>query len=36
VDLAKKDGVVIDWRIHARLGVPVTLLTLAVVWLCAA
>ncbi len=32
VDLAEKSGVTIDWRMHARLGVPVTLLTLAVVW----
>jgi Na+/H+ antiporter NhaD/arsenite permease-like protein len=36
VDLAKKEGVLIDWAIHARVGVPVTLLTLAVVWLCTA
>lgn len=36
VDLAKKEGVVIDWRIHARVGVPVTLLTLAMVWVCSA
>ncbi|MDD5028552.1 MAG: SLC13 family permease [Rhodoferax sp.] len=33
VDLAAKSGVLIDWRAHARIGVPVTLLTLAVVWL---
>jgi Na+/H+ antiporter NhaD/arsenite permease-like protein len=32
VDLAQKSGVVIDWRMHARVGVPVTLLTLGVVW----
>jgi len=32
-DLAAKSGVVIDWRGHARIGVPVTLLTLGVVWL---
>ena len=32
VDLARKEGVVIDWRMHARVGVPVTLLTLVVVW----
>ena len=32
VDLAQKCGVRIDWRLHARVGVPVTLLTLAVVW----
>jgi Na+/H+ antiporter NhaD/arsenite permease-like protein len=33
VDLAQKEGVAIDWRMHARVGVPVTLLSLAVVWL---
>jgi Na+/H+ antiporter NhaD/arsenite permease-like protein len=33
VDLAQKDGVLIDWRSHARVGVPVTLLTLAMLWL---
>jgi Na+/H+ antiporter NhaD/arsenite permease-like protein len=33
VDLAAKSGVVIDWRMHARIGLPVTLLTLGVVWL---
>jgi Na+/H+ antiporter NhaD/arsenite permease-like protein len=32
VDLAQKSGVVIDWRMHARVGVPVTLLTLGLVW----
>jgi len=32
VDLAQKSGIRIDWRIHARVGVPVTLLTLTVVW----
>ncbi len=32
VDLARKSGVAIDWRMHARVGVPVTLLTLALVW----
>lgn len=32
VDLAQKSGVTINWRMHARVGVPVTLLTLAVVW----
>ena len=30
VDLAARDGIVIDWRSHAALGVPVTLGTLAV------
>ena len=32
VDLAKKSGVTIDWRMHARVGVPVTLLTLGLAW----
>lgn len=32
VDLARKSGVMIDWRDHARIGVPVTLATLAVAW----
>ncbi len=32
VDLAQKSGIRIDWRMHARVGVPVTLLTLTVVW----
>ncbi len=30
VDAAKRRGVVIDWRQHARIGVPVTLVTMAV------
>lgn len=29
-DLAARDGIVIDWRAHAALGVPVTLASLAV------
>ena len=33
VDLAQKEGVLIDWRLHARVGFPVTLLTLALLWL---
>lgn len=35
-DLAARQGITIDWKTHARIGVPVTLLTLAVVagWLC--
>ena len=33
VDLAQKNGVTIDWRAHARIGLPVTGLTLAIVWL---
>lgn len=31
-DLARQQGIVIDWKKHAITGVPVTLLTLAVVW----
>lgn len=31
-DLAARQGVRIDWRQHAAVGLPVTLLTLAVVW----
>ncbi|OIQ69174.1 hypothetical protein GALL_492280 [mine drainage metagenome] len=33
VDLAQKNGVIIHWRDHARIGVPVTVLTLLLVWL---
>jgi len=33
VDLAKKSDIDIDWREHAKIGAPVTLATLAVVWL---
>jgi Na+/H+ antiporter NhaD/arsenite permease-like protein len=33
VDLAEKGGVVIDWRAHARIGLPVTLISLAILWL---
>jgi Na+/H+ antiporter NhaD/arsenite permease-like protein len=29
-DLARQQGVLIDWRTHARVGVPVTLASLAV------
>jgi len=25
-------GVAIDWRMHARVGVPITLLTLGLLW----
>ena len=32
-DLARKGGVTIDWKAHAAIGVPVTLLSLAAVWL---
>ena len=31
-DLARNAGITIDWRAHAAIGVPVTLLTLAIVW----
>jgi Na+/H+ antiporter NhaD/arsenite permease-like protein len=37
VDLADKAGITIDWKRHAAIGVPVTLLTLlslAVLWAC--
>jgi Na+/H+ antiporter NhaD/arsenite permease-like protein len=33
VDLAQREGVRIDWRLHARVGIPVTFLTLALLWL---
>jgi Na+/H+ antiporter NhaD/arsenite permease-like protein len=32
VDLAEKAGVRIDWGAHARVGVPVTLLSLGLLW----
>ena len=32
VDLARRSGVVIDVGAHARIGIPVTVLTLGVVW----
>lgn len=32
-DLARQQGVVIDWKRHAAVGVPVTLLSLGVVWI---
>lgn len=31
-DLARQQGIVIDWKRHAVTGIPVTLVTLAVVW----
>ena len=36
VDQARAQGVAIDWRAHARAGIPVTLATLAIagLWLC--
>ncbi|OYT92929.1 MAG: anion transporter [Burkholderiales bacterium PBB3] len=33
VDLARKSGIAVDWRQHAAVGIPVTLMTLAVVGL---
>ena len=30
IDAAAKQGVRIDWRTHARVGVPVTIATLAI------
>ncbi|MDP2006971.1 MAG: SLC13 family permease [Rubrivivax sp.] len=35
VDLADKAGIRIDWRRHARTGIPVTLASLALLWLTA-
>ncbi|HQC87148.1 MAG TPA: SLC13 family permease, partial [Rhodoferax sp.] len=32
VDLARREGVTIDWKQHGVIGIPVTLGTLAVVW----
>lgn len=32
VDLAARHGIVIDWRRHLAVGLPVTLMSLAVVW----
>ncbi len=32
VDLARKSGIHIGWRQHARIGIPVTLGTLAMAW----
>ncbi|MCW5654219.1 anion transporter [Hydrogenophaga sp.] len=31
-DLARQQGITIDWKSHAVTGIPVTLLTLALVW----
>jgi Na+/H+ antiporter NhaD/arsenite permease-like protein len=35
VDAARRNGIEIDWRAHARLGIPVTIVTLAItaIWL---
>jgi len=35
VDLADKAGIHLDWRRHARTGIPVTLASLTVLWLTA-
>ncbi len=37
IDVAGRRGIAIDWRAHARTGVPVALLTLALagLWLAA-
>ena len=32
VDLADKAGLRIDWVAHARIGVPVTLISMAILW----
>lgn len=32
VDLARRQGIAIDWKAHARFGLPVTLATLGIVW----
>ena len=32
VDLAQRSGIEIDWRSHARIGVPITFATLAIIW----
>ncbi len=32
-DLARAQGIVIDWKRHATVGVPVTLLSLGVIWI---
>ena len=34
-DLAAKEGITLDWKRHAFTGVPVTLLSLGVIWLFA-
>jgi len=34
VDAARRHGVAIDWRRHARTGIPVTLATLAITAAC--
>jgi Na+/H+ antiporter NhaD/arsenite permease-like protein len=32
-DLARQQGVLIDWKRHALVGMPVTLLSLGVIWI---
>lgn len=32
-DLARKQGIIIDWRQHAAIGLPVTALTLLITWI---
>jgi Na+/H+ antiporter NhaD/arsenite permease-like protein len=34
VDAARRHGIRIDWRRHARVGVPVTLATLGITAAC--
>jgi hypothetical protein len=29
---ARRQGIAIDWKAHARIGLPVTLATLGIVW----
>ena len=36
VDSSARCGIPIDWRTHARIGVPVALATLAIAYLCVA
>jgi Na+/H+ antiporter NhaD/arsenite permease-like protein len=33
VDAAQRRGLTIDWKRHARIGIPVTLATMAISWL---
>jgi Na+/H+ antiporter NhaD/arsenite permease-like protein len=32
-DLARQQGILIDWKRHAIVGLPVTLLSLGVIWI---
>jgi Na+/H+ antiporter NhaD/arsenite permease-like protein len=36
VDAAQALGIDIGWRDHARIGIPVTLFSLAIVWIALA